>query len=297
VAKNAKGLLSVWRRLFRAHGMAQSAVLASTQAIIDQAWHDVENPYDPDAWGEFAAVSSAAITRGRERNTDLMGATMRRLMVEADVPFPRVRPVAKADPRGISIEQEMLRPAASWRHDLSRGVPDEQARQTGLTRAHTIADVDLQMASRDAFAAISSMAPQIIGWRRVLHPEIQVPGSHVVPSQLCGLCIAAATRVYHKEELMPIHARCRCTVGPVFDFESEDGDVVHKLNDQDLTDVYASMDETNKNRLKRVKFVVNEHGEIGPVLAEENHSFRDHADATHDARDDTPIGDAAPAAA
>lgn len=45
----------------------------------------------------------------------------------------------------------------------------------------------------------------------------------VSPGEVCGLCVQAASRVYTRGDLRPVHNRCRCTVRPVLpDEEIED---------------------------------------------------------------------------
>lgn len=52
--------------------------------------------------------------------------------------------------------------------------------------------------------AESDETPDIRFWVRVTSP-----------GDTCGLCVQAATRVYKRADLAPIHTRCRCTVRPL----------------------------------------------------------------------------------
>jgi hypothetical protein len=87
---------------------------------------------------------------------------------------------------------------------VSRGISQQDAALEGLRRAAAVADTDVMLAERAQVTSfLSQRKPRgVVGYRRVLHPEL---GSGAPP---CGLCVVAATRIYHIEELMPIHARC-----------------------------------------------------------------------------------------
>ena len=282
MAVRAARLFTAWRQLIQAHGDAQAAVRASTRAMLEAAWRHLDDPYDSAGQGEFATAAAAAVARGRSRSTDLMGATLKRALDEADVKPPRVRLVTADKPRGLLLVEEMYRPGATWRYELSRGVSDADARERALVRAATIAEMDLALASRDAFEQYAAAAPEILGHRRVLHPELSTGGS-------CGLCIAAATRVYKKADLMPLHDRCHCVPWPILSTQSDE-DLVQRINGADLDELYLRIGETSREALKKVRFTVEDHGELGPTLREAGHDFRDHADAVRDADDGTPIG-------
>ena len=74
------------------------------------------------------------------------------------------------------------------------------------------------------------------------------------------MCIAAAERIYHIAELMPIHDRCKCTVAVV----TEDHDPADELNKADLKQLYEDAGGTSAAHLKRTRYQVDEHGELGP---------------------------------
>ena len=91
---------------------------------------------------------------------------------------------------------------------------------------------------------------RIIGYRRVVHPEMSKGGS-------CGLCVVASTMVYTRANLRPIHDRCNCEVVPIT-VANDPGD---SLNQLDLGDLYQAAGESNRSApLKRVR--VNAEGVI-----------------------------------
>lgn len=153
---------------------------------------------------------------------------------------------------------------------VARGMSPEQAGLDAIRRALTVADTDVMLADRaQAQKFFSTRKPTgVIGYRRVIHPEL---GSGAPP---CGLCVVAATRLYHLEELMPIHSRCRCSVAAV----TKTADPGLQLNDKDLATVldtvYAAAGGNTRNQLKTVRVEYVEHGELGPMIVSATQNFR-----------------------
>lgn len=153
---------------------------------------------------------------------------------------------------------------------VSRGISPQDAALEGLRRAVAVADTDVMLAER---AQVQRFLTQrkptgVVGYRRVLHPELGGGGPP------CGLCVVAATRIYHIEDLMPIHARCRCSVAVV----TKELDPGLKLNDDDLktllSTVYSAAGGNTRNQLKTVRVEIAEHGELGPILVNADQNFR-----------------------
>jgi hypothetical protein len=157
---------------------------------------------------------------------------------------------------------------------VARGISEDQAKIDGIRRAMAVADTDVMLADRAQVQRfLTERRPTgVIGYRRVIHPEL---GSG---APVCGLCVVAATRMYFVEELMPIHARCRCTVAVV----TKSADPGMQLNDDDLKDllssVYTEAGGNTAKRLKTVRVAYGEHGELGPVVYNADQNFRDIGD-------------------
>ena len=115
--------------------------------------------------------------------------------------------------------------------------------------------MDLTMAMRESARTVLADADDVIGYRRVIHPEQSRGGS-------CGLCVVAADRLYRKSELLPIHGRCRCTIAPV----TRAHDPGAELNAADLDQLYGAAGSSRREDLKRVRVTVEQHGELGPQL-------------------------------
>jgi hypothetical protein len=173
--------------------------------------------------------------------------------------------------------------ADAYRYRVSSGqMDDPTARRYIEQRAQVVADTDIMLADRaQSQRFMSERKPTgTRGYRRVLHPEVAaVPGRE--PGPPCGLCVVAADRIYTFEELMPIHARCRCTVVAV---GSKD-DPGFTLNSEDLKAIYQQAGTignhtddgrttTDSAKLKQIRVEVVEHGELGPWLINPTQRFR-----------------------
>lgn len=277
----ASRLLEQWLLQTRAQAAAQAAVLAATQAVIEAAWRQMANPFDPIEERSFAEVAARAIGRGRTQANDLASANVRRVLADAGVKPSRRHAIATPEPRGIPLADEAARAVKQYRFEISEGKADDVANRGGLTRAQIIAATDLAMAARDGFSQAIADVPAITGYRRVVHPELSTGGT-------CGLCIAAATRIYKSDELMPLHDRCNCTQLPILRGVE---DIAQRINDQDLLELYKQIGLTRRDDLARVRVQVEQHGELGPVLVHEGHRFRNLAHVEADADGGTPIGD------
>ena len=73
--------------------------------------------------------------------------------------------------------------------------------------------------------------------------------------------ITPATRIYRTDQLMPVHTRCKCGVLPV----TRAWDAGKALNATSLA-AYASVGSTDRAELKRARFRIEDHGELGPQL-------------------------------
>lgn len=155
------------------------------------------------------------------------------------------------------------RPAQTYRWVISQGGTD--ADQQSALRIDTLIDDNLMLAQRLAQHQVLAAAAEpvdldraktkVIGYRRVIHPELSRGGT-------CGMCIAASDRIYKVGTLLPIHDKCKCTIAAV----TEDYDPADDLNAVDLSQLYKDAGGTGSAVLKRTRYQIDEHGELGPVL-------------------------------
>ncbi len=157
-------------------------------------------------------------------------------------------------------------------HVIARGLAEQAAAEQALDRVEAVAWTDVTLAVREqARHTLSSM--DIDGYRRILRPELTETGP-------CGLCVVAATRIYHKKDLKPIHDRCVCEVLPIIDGQ----DPGLFLNQEDLDRIYRAAGGTggdvirggkrHSGRLKNIRVAFAEHGELGPVLVDADQRYR-----------------------
>lgn len=170
--------------------------------------------------------------------------------------------VSKADMTTAGV---FTRPAEVFRYATSQGDIDAAAQAS--QRIDSLIDDNLMLSQRLAqqqvlVAAVTDLdtgktrsGPKVIGYRRVIHPERSRGGT-------CGMCIAAADRIYHVGQLMPLHHLCHCTIAAV----TEDFDPADDLNAVDLNQLYKEAGGTSVAHLKRTRYQVDEHGELGPTL-------------------------------
>jgi hypothetical protein len=259
----AVDLLASWRRQFRAQARAHAAQQASVRAMLAAAWRKLPNPYDPEAEAAFAIEAGRIVDQGRQAFADVTLYTLRRTLQDAGVTPPST-PKLPERPRGIDVTEEMLRATKEARWRISQGMDPSRAMAAGLRRAQSMAEMDLAVAARDAYTAAVKDVPQVIGTRREIHPELSESG-------VCGLCIAAATRIYKKRALMPLHAHCKCQPVPVLLGQD---DIAQILNGQSLRELYEGLGLTGRQKLSKVRVREVEHGELGPLLVDAEHAFR-----------------------
>lgn len=130
-------------------------------------------------------------------------------------------------------------------------------------RAERMVSHDVQAASRNMHqAAIQSLPEQkVIGYRRVVHPELSESG------RSCGLCIVASTMWYTRRDLLPIHAGCNCETCEIYDLDGVIFDPGEQINMEDLDVFYREAGDTTHGwDLKKQQYEVIDHPEYGPTL-------------------------------
>ena len=139
-------------------------------------------------------------------------------------------------------------------------IPDPTA--AAFDRLDRIIGTNLQMATRHQARTTMAASTDVTHYRRIIHPELAEVGT-------CGLCIAASDREYRKAELLPIHPECHCTVLPgtkKFDPQT--------VNEIDFGKIYTDAGGTSAEQLRKTRYRVDEHGEIGPVIRPEDEPIR-----------------------
>ncbi len=239
------------------------ATVADAVTTLVLGWADF---YTPAQVARLVTALVRLIEPAQTRTASTTDAYLARVISEL-----RGRPVApvgvRVDPRklrnGAAHRDVLERVAAEYRRHRADGLDDDQARERAGRRARLIVDEDLSLASREASRQVYTRTPGVTGYRRVIRPELSAGGS-------CGLCVAASDRVYSRGDLLPIHALCNCETLPIVGAN----DPGRTLNEAELAELYKAASGNTAERLKRARFTVNEHGELGPVLGEPDEHFR-----------------------
>ncbi|OCB57647.1 hypothetical protein A5677_16920 [Mycobacterium malmoense] len=278
---------------------------ATTQAIW-ALWRRV-NPYDKNAVAEFIKLAgqlvvssqkSVATAHAAAQQVQLRALGINRPVLVtvpddvrgATVTFGRSQP--KVHPKQTTVDytdggkQEIPktdalpgkvfeRAAETYRYERSIGTDHATANDKAEQRIASIVDNNMilsaRLAEQQTLVRVAELDERVIGYRRVIHPELSKGG-------VCGLCVAAADRVYHVKELKAIHAHCKCTIAPV----TTAHDPGFTLNQDDLDKLYAHSTEvapmetvggrerkalgTSGKALKRTRYQIVHHDELGPVL-------------------------------
>ncbi|OBC11428.1 hypothetical protein A5784_35105 [Mycobacterium sp. 852013-50091_SCH5140682] len=277
---------------------ARDRASAHAKRAIHQLWATV-NPYDETAVAEFAVQAARIMAAAQQAAAKAAAVGQAHQLAAVGVKAPatqsvplNVRAPAAVIKNGLLVLRQHVvnvdyaggsarvseadmstlavfkRPAAVHRYAKSQGATDVQAAAMAGQRIDDLIDDNLMLAQRLAQQQVLVSAadpvdldgrPQaktkIIGYRRVIHPELSRGGT-------CGMCIAASDRIYHVAELMPIHAHCKCTIAAI----TEDYDPADDLNAVDLNQLYKDAGGTSSAHLKRTRYKVDQHGELGPVM-------------------------------
>jgi len=241
------------------------------------------DPYDDQQVSLFADAASELMVTGQQAAVSLaMAAEMfylEQLGVQVDGFFPDVPDEVRTFPTGVAgsfgepvpvkvggresqrlaVGEVFQRPARQLRAEVADGRSFDDALAHSAERVKIIAGTNLSLAEREAenlfLREAKRQSAKVIGWRRVIHPEVSRSGS-------CGLCVAASDRIYKVEDLKPIHNRCRCETLPI----TKDNDPGDELNQADLNQLYKDAGGTYAADLKRTRYRVDEHGELQAVL-------------------------------
>lgn len=234
--------------LARSHVDAQARIRERVGQGVGAAWSslDAYNESDVDS---FLRRAVPVVRAGESAALTTLGAYLARELGR------RLEPVGASEVLagirgGVSPEEVYRRPFVAVWSALRDGVRWEDAVSLGLDRAVGAAATDVQLAMTHGMSAYSSADTGIYGFQRVPN------------AGACQLCLIASTQRYHSGQLMPIHSHCGCGVAPLTE---PSGQIINR-------DRYE--------RIKRgsdVKLKVRDHGELGPVLTNADHSFDLHA--------------------
>jgi hypothetical protein len=246
-------------------------VVALLRALLTGRW------YDEPAIAAAAPQLDGVVRQGQEITRDVTRAYLDQSLLVLGAAPPRVDPELPDRLRPVDVFAEWERPAEQYRFARSQGADDARATLVAVERAQHLAVEDLGLAMRETTRRHLANAADVSGYRRVIHPELSKSGT-------CGLCVAAADRVYKVDVLMDVHTGCNCEALPIV----RGVDPARVFNGADTTELYkrvlAAAGSTAADKLKNTRVTVSAHGELGPVLHDAGHAFRDAGDVESDLR-------------
>lgn len=244
------------------HVAAREQVLADVKEILTQSWLGLGS-WDRENIEEFVAGVVPAVNAGEDLTALLTDSYLAEAMTEitGQIVLPQGTPPMQ-NLRQVPNEEVYARPFVDVWTQLKNGESFDVALERGLDRLLRLGEDDLTLAYREA-TRISLGANGVAFYRRVIRPELS--------GAVCGLCVAASGQRYKSDKLMPIHTHCRCAVMPIID----GADPGREINGQDIDSLYreASKNGRTAKELSNTKFVLQEHGELGPMLMPKGQQF------------------------
>jgi hypothetical protein len=253
------------KNIVESYSSRRESLLTNLLRALAGLWSSFDDWYDDDMVKARAARSATLVETSMDEQRRLarsFATQMLRNLNAAPYSVPPQRDVYERS--GSNIIEVYSRPAEQFRYARSIELDRPTALDRALKRVADLAETDLSLAERDETQRIYASSPKVIGRRRIIHPELSKTGT-------CGLCVVAADRLYYVDELMAIHDRCKCTDAPV----TADLDPGQSLNREDLERLYDAAGSTAGADLKRLRVTVQQHGELGPILRQSGHDFKD----------------------
>ena len=261
-------------RLVRAHQDRLLALQAQASEAMGRLWDDVAN-VDATAARAFSTQAAELAGAYQEAAAELTHSYLLEYAEAAsgellDVPGLELENVIGSAVReGANMEQVYERGVVTARSRLADGAQWADAMRAGRARATLAANTDVKLADR-ASVRETGRRGLFTFYRRVLDGDS------------CLRCAAASTQRYHREDLLPIHPGCGCTVAPII----ADRDPGRVLNEDLLAELKENggsqywerqdvrIDANGKvttgapgsDKRETFDVAVGDHGELGPLL-------------------------------
>jgi len=173
----------------------------------------------------------------------------------------------------ITSETLFRRPFVDMRRGLASGAPMTDAIQAGARRANQLAQTEVQLAKRQVGYRVRQANQNIVGYIRTL-----------TGSENCALCYVASTQRYHKGDLLPIHPGCDCGEMPLYGTDDPGQIIDQQRLDATHEAVEARFGEYDRSvrSIDYRNIMVEDHGEMGPVLTWKKHNTAKLADLGED---------------
>lgn len=224
--------------LARAHIEAERRLRVLTVRGVERIWGDLP-AYDKANLDEWLSKVLPLIEAAQRQSVALTDAYLARALERQPLGVNPNELIGAAVRNGTPPSVTYKRPFIELWSKLDAGVSFADASSAALARAQGMAAFDVQGAMARTAQAVGREDAQIQRWQRVANP-----GACIFCSELDGAVLLS-------EDALPIHNSCGCGIEP-------------------LTDAVAV------TPLPRTVAVEN-HGELGPILADPAHSFTSEA--------------------
>lgn len=249
---------------------ASSAALRERAlAYVQATWAALGTDYSDANLARWAAATATFADGIQARAASLTDAYLAAL--ETAVLDVRTEPIGIAPAkvttealRGVKAAEVWERPAHTVWTELGKGLPPDVAGARGLERATDLTETGLELAHTHTARDVLQHRSRARGYQRV--PQ---------GGRSCALCLLAATQHYSKKDLMPIHPGCHCKTRPFYGPPPDPA--IAKAQTQAVYDAVGEFTGEPGKGLTAAQYrqyvVVNDHGEIGPVLGVRGQSF------------------------
>lgn len=183
---------------------ASAALRKRTLAMLGALFRNLDSWHQADA-ERFVPQAVRISTAAQKQTSHLTAASLDRYATTVGEDLAPAEPLAGYVRDGVTPQQVYARPFSQLWWELGNGKPLQQAVEDAARRLENIAATDMQLAKTKTAQQVLSASEKVVGYRRVLEGTYS-----------CGLCIVASTQRYHKDELMPLHPGCDCSVAPIF---------------------------------------------------------------------------------
>lgn len=230
-------------QLADAHITAMQRIRALVEQLVTQAWTGLP-AYDEQNVPEFTDLVVPVILAAQRQSAALTDAYIARALERQPLGIPAELVTGAAVRAGTAPADVYRRPFVTIWTALQNGTDWQAAVNAGLERATSTAAMDVQLTMTHTLREIGSRDDRIVGFQRV--PD----------AGACTFCQLVSGQRYRTDQLMPLHNRCGCGVDVI---TTADRHLFtgNAANDLDLPAGVA----------------VEQHGELGPVLADPAHTF------------------------
>lgn len=250
--------------IVRVHAEKQASLTAQLLRILLGIWIPFAWANRPDLVHAAAARSAVDVDIALAQARRLARAEIIEQLRALDALPTQLPPLEDLYPRsGTALVEVYKRPARQAEHALRQGATLDQAETVLVERVTRLVSADVAAVARDEKSIVRAASPKVIGYRRILHPELTRFGP-------CGLCIVAADQVYSTNHLDALHNGCVCGTAEI----TTAFDPGARLNRADLEAIYDAAGSKYAEDLQRTRITIRENGELGPILVRDGDSFK-----------------------